>query len=656
MLLFKNSHINNPEWRSEKFPLQLLFILVLTFFSLAASTQTCPDNIDFERGNFNGWTCYTGYTSAQGNENVISLTPSGGPVYNRHTMFNSNSEALDAYGGFPVNCPNGSGHSVKLGSTAAGGQAEGISYEFTIPENDNSYSLTYYYAVVFQSPQHRENEQPRMQAEVTNVTYNSVISCDSFSFVAVGSNLPGFEISNLSDTINVLYKRWSAVSVDLSGNAGKRIRLFFKTADCTFRRHFGYAYVDVNSACGGNLAGTTYCPDDTLINIVAPYGYAGYTWYDSTLTSILGSMQTLTMPPPVSGTTIAVKMEPYAGYGCPKTLFSRITDSFTVTAVAGKDAVSCNDDTLQIGTAPKQGLVYQWSPAVGLSNAAAANPFVAPGNTNNYVVTTRTIGGGCRTTDTVQITSSVIDNSLAMVGKDAYCFGHGDSSVLKVNPVQHIEWFKDDAVINGAANKNSYKVSQAGTYFAVLTDVMGCSIATQKKQIVIDYDKPGITYPLKYAVESISLQLTARQIGQNALWNPAIKLDDPESFTPIFNSNQEQSYNILITSKGGCITTDTQSVKIVKHAEIYVPTAFSPNNDGKNDYLRPIVRGIANIRIFRIFSRSGQLLFETTNELPGWDGNYRGSPQSPQAFVWMIECVGVDGIVYSQKGSFVLIR
>ena len=231
-----------------KLCLLLLFHLSSAFL-LKTKAQNCPPNIDFETGGFNGWTCYTGYTSAVGNENQISLFASGGPIFNRQTMYTSkdNSGQLDSYGNFPVVCPNGSGHSIRLGNTQAGGEAEGISYQFKIPDNENSYSLIYYYAVVFQSPNHRVNEQPRMEIEITDVTDNSVISCSSFAFIAVGSSMPGFFVSPRSDTVSVLYKDWSAVSVDLSGKAGKTIRLFFKTADCTFRRHFGYAYIDVNS-------------------------------------------------------------------------------------------------------------------------------------------------------------------------------------------------------------------------------------------------------------------------------------------------------------------------------------------------------------------------------------------------------------------------
>src|SRR4029077_20247320 len=141
------------------------------------------------------------------------------------------------------------------------------------------------------------------EIEITDVTDNTIISCASFTFLAIGSSLPGFLVSNRSDTTAVLYKDWSAVSVDLSGKAGKTIRLFFKTADCTFRRHFGYAYVDVNSECSSEFVGATYCPSDTAIKVVAPYGYQNYTWYNHNFTQVLGTQQELSLnPPPAVGT------------------------------------------------------------------------------------------------------------------------------------------------------------------------------------------------------------------------------------------------------------------------------------------------------------------------------------------------------------------
>ena len=90
--------------------------------------------------------------------------------------------------------------------------------------------------------------------------------------------------------------------------------------------------------------------------------------------------------------------------------------------------------------------------------------------------------------------------------------------------------------------------------------------------------------------------------------------------------------------------------------EVYVPTAFTPNNDGLNDFLRPIVMGIKEIQRFAVFNRWGQLIFDTKTERPGWNGLLMGSPMPSQAVVWMFEGVGVDNKKYIRKGTSVLIR
>jgi gliding motility-associated-like protein len=652
---FKTTYITK-QW-PDNLLLQALVIFTSLFYCSSGRAQTCPPNIDFETGTFDKWTCYNGNTYAVGGENEISLSVSG-PISNKHTMYSASGRSveLDPFGHFPVLCPNGSGHSIRLGSTTPGGEAEGVSYEFTIPPNENNYSLTYHYAVVFQSPNHKINEQPRMVIEVTNITDNTIIECSSFTFIAVGSSMPGFEVSDLSDTISVLYKNWSAVSVDLSGKAGKTIRLFFKTADCTFRRHFGYAYIDVNSECSNNILGADFCPNDTLVQLTAPHGYQSYEWYDGSFTRHLGSQQIIALsPPPDPGTIVAVKLQPYEGFGCPSTLFTTLKNTLTVTAQAGRDTLSCNKDPVSIGTFPKSNLQYQWLPALGLSNPQISNPFAAPDITTAYSLRVSSIGGGCSAFDTVVIKASLIDNSLQLVGKNVFCIDNGDSAILKVQPTKDIVWFKNNTAIN-RANGADYRVTASGTYYARLSNADGCTLLTEKKDIVVDKAKPGITYPVAYAVGGFPLALKARQIGEAILWNPATSLNDPKSFTPVFNALFEKIYTIEIRTNTECLTVDTQLVKIVERVEIYVANAFTPNGDGLNDLLRPHLRGIKELRYFKIFNRSGQLMFERTNEDVGWNGTYRGSPQAVQTFVWVLEGIGVDDRVYFKKGICTLIR
>jgi gliding motility-associated-like protein len=118
----------------------------------------------------------------------------------------------------------------------------------------------------------------------------------------------------------------------------------------------------------------------------------------------------------------------------------------------------------------------------------------------------------------------------------------------------------------------------------------------------------------------------------------------------------DQAYTIEIKTLSGCVTVDTQVVKTVKQSEIYVPSAFTPDNDGLNDYLRPIFMGIKELHYFRIYNRWGQLLYQSKSELPGWDGKINGVPQASIVVVWMIEGVGLDNRIIIRKGTSTLIR
>ena len=636
----------------------LLLAMMLFFAGNSMFGQECPPNIDFETGSFDGWRCYEGHVASVNGVNVITMNLLNGPDYNRHTMLSSfPGNGRDPYGDFPVNCPNGSGHSIKLGNTSGGNEAEGVAYQFTIPANRDVYSLIYHYAVVFQDPNHLESEQPRMEVEITNITDDQRIDCSSFAFHPYGSPLPGFQLSsNPGTNTPVWFKDWSAVSINLNNMAGKTIQLFFKTADCTFRRHFGYAYVDVNSECSGEFTGAAFCPDDTAVTVVAPYGYESYKWLNNDLSKVIGNGQTLKIsPPPPVGTRIAVELVPYNGYGCLDTLYAKLLDTLTVNAHAGPDTRSCNRAAVQIGVPPKPGLVYKWTPTVGLSDANISNPLATPLVNTTYILKASSSGGGCASFDTVLVRADIVDSTLKVIGKEAFCVTSSDSAVLLVQPTYAIQWYKDNIpLIN--SNENTYQVHQTGVYYATLSSEEGCTAITPKKTITIDKPRAGISYPDKFTIVNAPLTLKARDFGTIYLWNPGAHLNKDTLAQPVFTSAADQLYTIDITTRTGCTTTDTQFVKIVSSIEVFVPSGFTPNKDGKNDVLRPILRGLKELHYFKVFNRFGQLLFQTNNEYEGWNGLIGGNAQQTQTVVWVVEATGVDDKVYHKKGTTVLIR
>ena len=470
----------------------LMVLLLLSIFSLSIKPvyAQCPPNIDFENGTFSGWTCYTGNVSVIGGLNNISLITVPGPVAGRHEMLSTvPGDGNDIYGGFPKNCPNGSGKSIKIGNNIGGHEAEAVSYQFTIPATANKFSLIYYYAVVFQDPAHQTAEQPRLQIEIRNVTDNSPIDCSSFIFIANGA-VPGFYLStNSGGNIPVWCKNWSANTINLDGNQGKTISIFFKTADCTFLDHFGYAYVDVYTECTSSFVGAKFCPADTAIDVAAPFGYQNYTWYNNNFTQILGNQQILHIsPPPPSGTVVAVILNPFNGYGCTDTLTAELLDTLTVTAFAGRDTSVCANIPLQLGAPPIANLVYKWVPTVGLSNPNIANPVATVADSVTYVLTVKSAGGGCISADTVTIRTATLSDSLELIGSANYCTATGFSTALKVFPADSIQWFMNGMAMAGK-NQTILTVTQSGVYYARLFNFRGCILNTRMQQVNI-YESP----------------------------------------------------------------------------------------------------------------------------------------------------------------------
>ena len=637
---------------------------LFTFMLIAfAATAQCPPNIDFERGDFDNWTAYTGTVSATGGVNNINLSPNGIGFNGQHEMFSRavNATDLDTYGGFPVVCPNGSGYSVKLGNTTGGAQAEGLSYEFTIPANMNNYSITYHYAVVFEGPNHRIEEQPRLEIEVMNMSDNDLIECSSFQFIPFGSGLPGFfeAPTRANENTPIWVKGWTAVTINLNNKAGKTIRLFFKTADCTFVRHFGYAYIDVNTECTGEFTGATYCPNDTMVNVVAPYGFQEYKWFNSNFSQQLGSSQQLQLRPPYpTGSLLAVEVTPFNGYGCKDTLYARLVDTLTLKANAGRDTVYCGADPILIGENAKPGLSYRWSPAAGLSDPNIANPFATPSVSTQYVLTVYSGGGGCFKRDTVFVTSTSPDTTLQFLGSTMFCSASPtDSAVLIVSNDVYVQWYRDGIILSGAT-QHRLRLTRSGSYYAIVKNSDGCALKTRSVTVTIEDPVPGQTYPIQYTFQNTPLPLQSRPIGIEVAWLPPVYLDNADTSSPIFERDNlgEQLYQIRMVTMVGCVTIDTQVVKTIKEVTIFVPNAFTPNNDNLNDHFYPVTDGIKQVYSFKVFNRWGLELFNWTTGSKGWDGTYKGTAQAPGAYVWQFSGIGIDGRVYNRKGMIAIIR
>jgi gliding motility-associated-like protein len=139
-------------------------------------------------------------------------------------------------------------------------------------------------------------------------------------------------------------------------------------------------------------------------------------------------------------------------------------------------------------------------------------------------------------------------------------------------------------------------------------------------------------------------------------WTPGTGLDNTAVPFPIATLQDDQTYYFTVTTPEGCVATDTIRLEVFKGSAIYVPTGFTPNNDGKNDQLKPHYIGIRSVDFFTIYNRWGEQVFTTNNSGLGWNGIYKGIHQQTGSFVWMLRATDYVGKVYQIKGVFTLIR
>lgn len=155
------------------------------------------------------------------------------------------------------------------------------------------------------------------------------------------------------------------------------------------------------------------------------------------------------------------------------------------------------------------------------------------------------------------------------------------------------------------------------------------------------------------------LQLNAKG-AVRYLWLPANALNrnDIENPIAIFNTPADRlMYQVIGFDEAGCSDTAILYIRVFANGPaIYVPNAFTPNKDGLNDGLRPILAGMQQLLFFKIFNRYGQLVFETNTDKKAWDGNVNGKPQASGNYMWIVQALDYEGNRIQQKGSAILIR
>ncbi|QEC66542.1 T9SS type B sorting domain-containing protein [Panacibacter ginsenosidivorans] len=113
---------------------------------------------------------------------------------------------------------------------------------------------------------------------------------------------------------------------------------------------------------------------------------------------------------------------------------------------------------------------------------------------------------------------------------------------------------------------------------------------------------------------------------------------------------------LIVQSNRNCFDTSLQYLKVASNCHIAVPTAFTPNGDGVNDYLYPLNAYEAIDLTFSVYNQFGQRIYLTRDWTQKWDGSFNGHPQPTGVYVWMLQYKDLSGKALFFKGTTVLMR
>lgn len=561
------------------------FTILFIFFSKVFPQSTCPPNIDFESGKFDYWQCFIGKTYTSSGTNIIDLDTCQ-PKTGRHEIMSSKT-TMDPFGNFPVVCPFGGNYSVKLGNANNGAEAEGISYTFTVPATVDTFTFTYFYAVVFEDPGHNTIQQPRFFVSSYEVATGNIINCAAFNYVAT-SSLPGFFVSQKGD--NVLYKNWTPVSLQFAGLMGKQVRLEFKNADCTIGGHFGYSYLDVSSGCTNILATAPYCIQTNSLTLNAPYGFQYYKWFNSNYTQVLGTSQSLTLsPPPALTGSFWVDAIPYPSFGCRDTFEAKVKPlSIPPLATCPPDFYFCqNQRNATIDAYADSGNVFVWYVNDSTTLGSELPPIIQTNIAGDFIyyVSQKQLFGceGYRKKVTVHIINfsntliQVNDTSQCLIGNKFYFTSPASNNTN----ITYTWYFGDnDTLITNSDSAVSHQYKQDGT-FRVLLYANYFNKCTSVKNISVNL-VPAPIADFSYNNSICENQTVIKLINNshvtsytssltNWLWDIDGQIStnrNPIPFTP--NAAKPIVAKLFVKTTEGCTSDTVIKVLIVQHR----PKAF----------------------------------------------------------------------------------
>lgn len=356
--------------------------------------------------------------------------------------------------------------------------------------------------------------------------------------------------------------------------------------------------------------------------------------------------------------TFNVKLTGTNSSGC-KDSVTKIIEAFAIPNVnAGADFILCKGTSKPLQATGAA--TYNWSPSTALSCTSCANPSTNAIADIDYVLT-GTSDKGCVAKDTISIKLKekfVFKYSAS----DSLC--KGGSKKLSASGADSYIWTPSTGLDNQTSATPIAQPSITTRYMVVGSDNMGCFKDTGFVSIVVN------KIPTVEAGSDVSIN-----VGQPYDLIPVISTDvnyvNWQPTTGVFRNTypgitvkptENTEYTVEVKNKGACTAKDRITVFVICNgSNIFVPNTFSPNDDGINEIFYPRGTGLFKIKMFRVYSRWGEVLFEknnfdANNSSYGWDGTNKGIKLNPDVFVYTLDVICDNGSIITYRGNIALVK
>lgn len=332
----------------------------------------------------------------------------------------------------------------------------------------------------------------------------------------------------------------------------------------------------------------------------------------------------------------------------------------------GKLPRIADESTVTAGTISNWSWVLDGLP-VSSSQLPQLQGLAPGGHTLSLQVSTN---AGCASANTATHTFDILPAPVIdFAGPAAGCvqqpYQFSGTQVDAATTIASWQWQFGDGYTTGEQNPiHSFNNPLNGTIQLGATATNGCTAEVVSHPVFINQVQVNTAGSDTLALRNERFQLKAS--GQSPpspgggqvsySWEPAALLDQPASATTTGVIEDDQTFTVTATTPEGCTDQATAHVKLFKGSTIFVPTGFTPNRDGLNDYLRPYYIGIREVDYFIIYNRWGQPVYSTSDPGGSWDGYYKGVLQPNGVYIWRLRAIDFAGKVYVLDGTTTLIR